>query len=256
MQNWYDLPTYYDVSFSHEMSEELAFLKAVFNQYCNSKKTELLEPACGTGRLMTPLIRAGYDCTGFDLNEIALDYLRKRLKRNRLKANIFNGDMESFHVKPDTFDAAFCTVDTFRHLLTQNQAEQHLVRVAKALKKNGIYVLGLHLVPDTGLSNKVTCWTAKRGRLTVKSTMTMIKMDKKKRMETLKVVLKPQVINKKQSYTSVYQLRTYTLKQLMKLLDKISIFEIVNAYDEFYDISRPATINSKSEYVVLLLRKK
>ena len=27
MLNWYDLPTYYDVSFSYEMSDELAFLK-------------------------------------------------------------------------------------------------------------------------------------------------------------------------------------------------------------------------------------
>ncbi len=77
MQNWYSLPTYYDVSFSHEMSEELSFLKSIFGKYCKSSRPKLLEPACGTGRLIVPLIRAGYDCTGFDLNENALTYLKK-----------------------------------------------------------------------------------------------------------------------------------------------------------------------------------
>lgn len=254
MQNWYNLPTYYDVSFSHEMTEELDFLKSVFNQYCKGSRPKLLEPACGTGRLITPLIRAGFDCTGFDLNENALNYLGKKLERNQLKANIFKGDMASFHVKANEYDAAFCTVDTFRHLLSEKQAEQHLIKVSKALKKNGIYILGLHLIPEKGVLNKVTCWTSKRGRLTVKTTMTMLALDKKKRTETLKVVLKPNT--KKESHTSIYQLRTYSLKQLMKLIDKTSVFEVLNAYDEYYDISNPVTLNAKSEYAVLLLRKK
>ena len=50
MLNWYDLPTYYDVSFSHEMNDELIFLKKIFKKYSNSSNPKLLEPACGTGR--------------------------------------------------------------------------------------------------------------------------------------------------------------------------------------------------------------
>ena len=75
MLNWYDLPTYYDVSFSHEMNDELIFLKKIFKKYSNSSKPKLLEPACGTGRLIIPLIQEGYDCSGFDLNRNALLYL-------------------------------------------------------------------------------------------------------------------------------------------------------------------------------------
>ena len=77
MQNWYNLPTYYDVSFSHEMSEEVAFLKSVFSQHCKRVPPKLLEPACGTGRLIMPLLRAGFECSGFDLNQHALAYLKK-----------------------------------------------------------------------------------------------------------------------------------------------------------------------------------
>lgn len=256
MQNWYNLPIYYDVSFSHEMSEELAFLKAVFKYYCKSSSPKILEPACGTGRLMIPLLRSGFNCTGFDLNEYALDYLSKKLNRQKLKAHIFHADMTDFQVKAKYYDAALCTVDTFRHLLTEKQAEQHLKNVARAIKKNGIYVLGLHLIPEKGrLRNSVIRWTNRRGGLTVKTSMTMIGTDKQKRKETLKVVLKPETKNRRDKYTSVYQLRTYTLKQLMKLLDKTSVFSIENAYDEYYDLDRPISLNSKSQYAVLVLRK-
>lgn len=163
--------------------------------------------------------------------------------------------MANFHLKGKKFDAAFCTVDTFRHLLSEKQAEQHLISISNRLKKNGIYILGLHLITKKGATNKVIRWTAKRGRLTVKTSMTMLELDKKERRETLKVILRPETRNKKESYTSLYQLRTYTLKQLKKLLDKTSVFEIVNAYDETYDISSPIMLDSKSDYAVLLLRR-
>lgn len=256
MQNWYNLPLYYDVSFSHEMSEELAFLKAAFNYYCKSSSPKILEPACGTGRLIIPLLRSGFDCAGFDLNRYALDYLDKKLNRQKLKAHIFHADMSNFQVKSKHYDAAFCTVDTFRHLLTEEQAEQHLRNIGRAIKKNGIYVLGLHLIPEKGrVRNSVIRWTNRRGGLTVKTSMTMLATDKKNRTETLKIVLKPETKNKKSKYTSIYQLRTYTLKQLMKLLKKTAVFAVENAYNEYYDLDRPISLNSKSQYAVLILRK-
>ncbi len=257
MQNWYNLPTYYDVSFSHEMSEELAFLKAVFYQQRKGKisSCKLLEPACGTGRLMIPLIRAGFNCTGFDLNKYALAYLEKKLHRNQLRANIFKADMANFTVKANEFDAAFCTVDTFRHLLTEKQAEQHLINIARALKENGLYILGLHLLPKQGINNKVTRWTSRRGRLTVNTSMTMLAFDKRQRKETLKVVLKSQSKKQSESYTSIYQLRTYTLRQLYKLLNKTGVFKINNVYDDSYALSHPVTLTDKSDYAVLVLKK-
>ena len=123
------------------------------------------------------------------------------------------------------------------------------------LKKNGVYVLGLHLLTDRKVHNKVTHWTNKRGRLTVRTSMAMLELDRKKRQEILKVVLTPETTLKKESYTSVYPLRTYTLKQFRKLLDKTKVFEIVNAYDEYYDINRPVSLSDKSEYAILVLKK-
>lgn len=256
MLNWYNLPTYYDISFSHEMREELAFIKAVFQKNLKGSSPKLLEPACGTGRLIIPLTRSGFDCTGFDLNEHALTYLKDKLKRNHLKATLFHGDMANFSSKGRKYDAAYCTVDSFRHLLSEKQAAQHLLNISKNLKKNGIYILGLHLIPEQGIPEKITRWTAKRGRLTVKTSMKMLALDKKKRTETLKVILNPKTKNKNEKYESIYKLRTYTLKQFYKLLSATNVFEIANSYDHFYDLSRPVVLTARSDYAVFVLKKK
>ena len=102
MTNWYDLPTYYDVSFSYDMSDELSFLKKVFKKYCNSSKPKLLEPACGTGRLIIPLTFEGFDCSGFDLNKNAISYLENKLKSRNIRANIYYDHDTSWYLDPES----------------------------------------------------------------------------------------------------------------------------------------------------------
>ena len=254
MTNWYDLPTYYDVSFSYDMRDELAFLKKIFKKYSDSTKPKLLEPACGTGRLIVPLIHNGFDCSGFDLNKNAILYLKNKLRRRKINANIYYDDMVNFKIH-NKYDGIYCTVDTFRHLLDENDAKKHLITIKNALKKNGIYILGLHLISEEKKIDKVTQWTARRGRLTVKTIMSMLKLDKIKRRETLEVKLKIKTNTYNDSFTSVYQLRTYTLLQLKKILRNVPELEIMNVYNEYYDLSKPIKLNSGVDYAVILLRK-
>ena len=255
MINWYDFPTYYDVSFSYEMKDELSFVKKIFREYISSTNPELLEPACGTGRIIVPLSRDGFNCSGFDLNRNALLYLKDKLKRNSLHANIFYSDMVNFKTKKK-YDGIYCTVDTFRHLLTEDNAKQHLINISKVLKKNGIYILGLHLIPKKKKIDKRTQWTAKRGRLVVKTTMSMINLDRIKRKETLKVELKVKTKRYNRLLSSIYDLRTYTLLQLKSVLKVVPELEIFKVFDEYYDISNPIKLTSESDYAVILLRRK
>jgi SAM-dependent methyltransferase len=48
-------------------------------KYCPFDVRRLLEPACGTGRLITELAARGYQMIGFDLSQPALSYLGRRL---------------------------------------------------------------------------------------------------------------------------------------------------------------------------------
>src|SRR5216683_3112258 len=102
-----------------------------------------------------------YEVAGFDLSRPALSYLRRRLARHRLHAETFEAEMSDFRLSRPV-DAAYCTVNTFRHLLTEQAARSHLECIAGSLRPGGIYVLGLHLLPLGGDKEDSDCWTQRR----------------------------------------------------------------------------------------------
>src|SRR5438132_12037629 len=83
---------------------------------------------------------------GFDLRQSAVTYLRRRVARRLLHAETFEAQMSNFRLGR-LVDAAYCTVNTFRHLLTEQGARGHLECVAGSLRSGGIYLLGVHLLP-------------------------------------------------------------------------------------------------------------
>jgi 2-polyprenyl-3-methyl-5-hydroxy-6-metoxy-1,4-benzoquinol methylase len=72
--NWYDYPQYYDIAFQTHTSAEADFIEAACRRYCPFDARRLLEPACGTGRLITELAARSYQVTGFDISQPALKY--------------------------------------------------------------------------------------------------------------------------------------------------------------------------------------
>src|SRR2546421_2207117 len=94
--NWYDYPQYYDIAFQAHIWREADFIEAACRKYCPFIARRLLEPACGSGRLITELTARGYQVTGFDLSQSALSYLRQRLGRRRLHAETFEAEMSDF----------------------------------------------------------------------------------------------------------------------------------------------------------------
>ena len=64
--SWYDYPQYYDILFQDFTQHEADFIEAACRKYCPFAVRRLLEPACGTGRLITELATRGYELIGFD----------------------------------------------------------------------------------------------------------------------------------------------------------------------------------------------
>jgi len=87
--NWFNYPQYYDIAFQAYTKCDADFIEAACRKYCRFNVRRFLEPACGSGRLMTELAARGYQVTGFDLSQPALRYLRRRLRRRRLDAEMF-----------------------------------------------------------------------------------------------------------------------------------------------------------------------
>src|SRR3989441_12757361 len=127
--NWYDYPHYYDIAFQAYTQHEADFIEAACRKYCPFRARRLLEPACGTGRLITELATRGYELSGFDLSQPGLRYLRRRLARQRLHAEIFEADMSNFRIGQPA-DAAYCVINTFRYRLRENSPPGQLGCIA------------------------------------------------------------------------------------------------------------------------------
>jgi SAM-dependent methyltransferase len=253
--NWYDYPQYYDIAFQAYTLREANFIEAACRKYCSFGAQRLLEPACGSGRLITQLAVRGYQMTGFDHSRRVLNYLRRRLRRRRLRAEIFEAEMSDFDIGRPV-DAAYCTVNTFRYLLTDQAARGHLRCVASSLRPGGIYVLGFHLLPLDVDKMDTKRWTAQRGKTKVTVTLRVLRVDHPARIENLRVCLLARRGPEKFRLRHECEIRMYTARQFRKLLDSVPSLELCDVYDFRYDIDRPLQLNDKMAYTVFVLRRR
>jgi SAM-dependent methyltransferase len=252
--NCYDYPQYYDIAFQAYTEREADFIEAACRKYCPFDVRQLLEPACGSGRLVTELAARGYQMTGFDLSQRALSYLRRRLKRRRLHAETFQAEMSAFRLSRPV-DAAYCTVNTFRHLLTEQAARNHLERIARSLRSGGIYVLGMHLLALDVNEEDIGRWTARRGDTKVTVALRILRTDVRRRIEDLRAWLLVLHGSKELQLTYDFQFRTYLPRQFRQLLDSVPSLELCDVYDFRYDIKQPFAVNDEMAYSVFVLRR-
>ena len=253
--NLYDYPKYYDVVFASDWKPEFDFLLAVFDRHAQRSVRRIFEPACGTGRLLVKLGQAGYDVSGLDLNERAVAYCNRRLERHGLPAAAFVGDMSDFKLSRKA-DAAMNTINSFRHLQTERAAEGHLRAMAEALRRGGIYALGLHLTPTRGEPMQEECWSARRGNLAVNSRMWHKSLDLRRRTEQVGMIFDIYTPTRTLRLENEICFRTYTARQMRTLIERVAAFEIAEIYDFSYDMDHPVTICPETEDVVYILRKR
>lgn len=253
--NWYDYPQYFDLAFRSETRAEVAFFEAACRKYCPFPVRRVLEPGCGGGRLVAALAARGYQVVGLDLSEAALAYLRRRLARRQLDAEIFRADMTDFRLTRPVH-AALNTFNTFRHLLTEQAARRHLQCVANSLQPGGIYILGFHLLPLDVAEEDCERWTARHGRTHVTVTLRVLAMDRRRRLETLRASLRVRSPRRDFRIRSEFPLRLYTASQFRHLLASVPDFELCDVYDFWYKIDDPLELNDEISDTVFILRKR
>jgi SAM-dependent methyltransferase len=253
--NLYDYPRYYDLVFGSDWKAEFDFLRGVFDTYVPLQVRRLFEPACGTGRLVFRLAQAGYEVSGLDLNPRAVAYCNRRLAKHGLPQSAFVGDMADFRL-PRRIDAAFNTINSFRHLLSEEAARSHLRCVAAALRKGGVYVLGLHLTPTLGAPLDEEQWSARRGHLAITTRLETFDLDLRQRTERCRMEINVYTPTQQRRIVDELIFRTYTATQMRKLLAGVPELELIAAHDFQYRIDAPTHIAADTQDVVLILQKR
>ncbi len=253
-KSWYDYPHYYDVGFREDTPREAKFFEKAFAKYIPGKVKRVFEPGCGSGRLVVEMAERGFQVTGLDLNQPALDYCKEQLDKKGLKATLINGDMTKFELKRPA-DAAFNTINTFRHLLTEEDAVKHLKCVAANLRPGGIYILGLHLLPTGGDFYGSEKWKAKEGRTQINYSLTVVDSLPKQRHEKLRITM---TIKKGKSVVRVsdhFTLRLYNYKNIKTLFAQVPELVLRDVYDFWYEIDEPQKLDGNIADSVFILQK-
>lgn len=253
--DWYDYPQYFDLSFSDETAAEVPFLIAAAERYARIPVQRLLEPGCGGGRLVVELARRGYDLTAFDNNRRSVAYVQGRLRRRQLTGHIFEADLVDFRLD-EPVDMAFCTFNTFRHLLSEQAAQAHLEAVARAVRPGGIYVLGFHLLPPDAAEECLERWSATRGKTKVTFTLRVVATDRRRRQERLRVTMLVRSPARELRLATEFPLRMYTARQFRSLLKKTPAWELCDVFDFWYEIDEPLVLNDDLSDAVFILRRR
>jgi SAM-dependent methyltransferase len=151
-RDWLDL---YDLQ--HDaLSDDAGFFVALAGYLDLRPDHTILELACGTGRLLAPLLEAGYRVAGVDLQEAALERARRRLAPWGDRARLVRADMRDYALD-QRFPLAFIGLNSFLHLLSAGDqlaclrcTRRHL-RAAGLLAidvQNPLTFLGGNAVPD------------------------------------------------------------------------------------------------------------
>lgn len=109
------------------------------NKVLNNTKEPVLELACGSGRVMIPLLEKGYFVSGVDASEDMLEILRKKSIKRNLSTNLYKDDMCSFHTD---FKYAYVILSHISICLLEPQQQKELfINISKnVLKDNGKFI--------------------------------------------------------------------------------------------------------------------
>ena len=296
LEPWFDHPEWYEIGFDDMTEKEADFFQAAFRKYCPFHVRRVLEPGCGSGRLIREMAHRGYEMTGFDLSQPSLDYLNRELKKQKLKATTHVANMADFKFT-GKFDAAYCPINSFRHLTTEADSRSHLQCIANSLRKGGIYILGLHMAPPGCDPYCIERWYGRRGNIHVGTTLRVTASNLKERVERIRISVlvrelasgensssgkhaaakngasKNGVAKKssasKNGVASVtaksrvigrlrdeFDYRLYSAAQIKQLFNSVPELELLEVYDFWYDLTDPQKLDNELSDAVFILQRR
>ncbi len=137
------LARYYD-QIHAQLQDDLDFILHLARQFGGP----VLEMGCGTGRVLLPLLREGFEVTGLDNEEAMLERAERRLRQEadavRRRARLVRADLRQLILPEDQQKAglALFTYNTALHF-PQRELQSILRRVKPYIHRNGRLLLDL-----------------------------------------------------------------------------------------------------------------
>lgn len=213
--------------------QEVGFINKVLNL---KEGADILDLYCGYGRHAIELAKMGYHVTGIDATQAFLEIATQKAQEENVDVDFRLCDMRELDYSQQ-FDAVINMFAAFGYFTDEENAEV-LKRVAKALRKGGLFLIDLLNREWMVRNNLNRYWRHPSGEYVLS-----YKVELKQGIATMKRVLINQVTEKKTQYEFV--LRAYSMTEMQSLLDKCSL-KVKATYGGFdgraYDADAPRMI--------------
>jgi SAM-dependent methyltransferase len=239
----YKSPELYDVAFGWDLELELDFLESCWSAHVPGPVKRILEPACGTGRLLEALAKRGYDVAGYDLSPEMVSFASKRLGPYGGRA--YRGDMTSFR-PPGRFDAALNLVNSIGYLLEDDPFLEHLERMGEALRPGGVYVVQFNYAGEPPELSTFGPWGNRRGNLSTTITWSVLREDPKTRRSYHHAKITARRGKERLVLEEDHVLRLWTQEDVDRLVER-SPLDLVAVYHDRYD-PFPMDVERTGEY--------
>lgn len=112
---------------------------ALYLDYANEANGLILEPMCGTGRFLIPLLEAGFNVQGFDASQHMLDVLQNKAKNKGINPNIWHGYIDDLK-REEQYSLIFIPSGSFGLITDLEKARQALTIFYNQLADGGLLV--------------------------------------------------------------------------------------------------------------------
>jgi len=126
---------YYDLDKPTAPEKDLNF----YLSYAEEAQGAILEPMCGTGRFLIPMIELGFNVDGFDASYAMLEALQKKCQQKSLSPKFWHGFLEDLN-KPEQYSLILIPGGSFGLILDLKQAALCLKKIYESLKLGGTFV--------------------------------------------------------------------------------------------------------------------
>ncbi len=227
----YSAPEIYDVAFGWDTRLELDFLESCWAAHVDGPVRRVLEPACGTGRVLQGLAERGFDVVGYDRSREMVAYASRRL--GPFGGRIYRGEMAAFR-PPGRFDAALNLVNSIGYLLEDADVVAHLTRVAEALRPGGVYVAQFSYAGEPAESAAFGPWQNRQGDLTTSLSWRVVREDSAARCSHQRCRIEAEQGGVRRVIDEDHILRLWTQDDVDRLLG-MTPFRLAAVYHDRFD---------------------
>lgn len=240
LRSIYRHPAYYEIGFcTSGARKEADFVSRCFRKHgSRTVVPSVLDNGCGTGLHLEILAKQACRVGGYDAVQEMVEYTGDRLDRITKGHEVFQCDLREFATQRK-YDIAICMNGSFQHLFTTEDVLSHLECVAKALKKNGLYLVSLPPPEDFLLNppgQAKSKWAKNRGGIKVAVDWTCKQQPIDWHTQTFSGLARIQVNDhgRQRSFKLCYRYRLFFLQEIITLARMSGHFQVAAVYADFH----------------------